>query len=417
MKKILTLLTVFCGFLTAYSADLYVNEFGTGGAYSTVSAALSAASSGDRILIQPKSGNASYVENLSISNPVQLLCTDNNSQWTLTGNVTFGTVTAGGLYVISGMNNLSGTLTCSTGPTSGNRANLKFMGCDWASTVIDVSGNNMDVQFAGCNITHSGSGSTVVSLKNADMFGCTVSFSGSSIIGISVATDATSGSDSCLFVANRIVNTSSTSSPNNMFYWNSTSHYYVLLNNFFKMATSGSYTVSNAPVNFNTSKSGSGYNAVINNTVVNTASSPQLYYGLYFYNSQNSPVNVYNNLINGAIAYPIYRSATSNNFACSYNGYSGTWYSSSITNDGTNFSYSGGYNSTTGAASTSNNGWNHPAMYDLDLTRNDIGTYGGSFSFTNYFSQTGSTRIYWVDAPRSVIQNNTIYIKADGWDR
>jgi len=415
MKKILTLLTVFCGFLTAYSADLYVNEFGTGGAYSTVSAALSAASSGDRILIQPKSGNASYVENLSISNPVQLLCTDNNSQWTLTGNVTFGTVTAGGLYVISGMNNLAGTLSCTTGPSSGNRAILKFMGCDWASTVIDVSGNNMDVQFAGCNITHSGSGSTVVSLKNADMFGCTLSYTGNSVKGISVATDATSGSDSCLFVANRIINTSSNSSPGNMFSWTSTSHYYVLLNNFFKIGLGGSFSSGTSPVYLNGSKTGSGFNAVVNNTVVNTASTTSFTYGMEFNGAQNSPVNVYNNLINGPISYPIYRSATTNNFACSYNGYSGTWYS--ITNDGTNFSYTGGYNSTTGAASTSNNGWNHPAMYDLDLTRNDIGTYGGSFSFTNYFSQTGSTRIYWVDAPRSVIQNNTIYIKADGWDR
>lgn len=417
MKKVLTLLTVFCGFLTAYSADLYVNEFGTGGAYSTVSAAISAASSGDRILIQPKSGNASYVENLSISNPVQLLCTDNNSQWTLTGNITLSSISAGGLYVVSGMNNLAGTLSCTSGPSSGNRAILKFMGCDWASTVIDLTGNNMDVQFAGCNITHSGNGSTVVSLKNADMFGCTVNYSGNSIKGISISTDATSGSDSCLFVANRITNTYAyNSSPDNMFLWNSTSHYLVMLNNFFKTSSYGSYSISSIPVYITASKTGSGYNALINNTIVNISSSPYYNYGVSFSGSQNSPVNVYNNLINGAISTPIYRSSTTNNFACSYNGYSGSW-SSTITNDGTNFSYSGGYNSTTGAASTTNNGWNHPAMYDLDLTRNDIGTYGGSFSFTNYFSQTGSTRIYWVDAPRSVIQNNTIYIKADGWDR
>jgi pectin methylesterase-like acyl-CoA thioesterase len=69
MKKQL-LFIAFASLVTsiASATDLYVRNLGAGGAYSTVSAAIAAASDGDRIIIKPKTtGTGAYVENLTIN--------------------------------------------------------------------------------------------------------------------------------------------------------------------------------------------------------------------------------------------------------------------------------------------------------------------------------------------------------------
>mgnify|MGYP002479593447 CR=1 FL=1 len=45
----------------ASAADLYVRDLGAGGAYSSISAAITAATNGDRIIIRPKAGSLPYI--------------------------------------------------------------------------------------------------------------------------------------------------------------------------------------------------------------------------------------------------------------------------------------------------------------------------------------------------------------------
>ncbi|MFN7014250.1 MAG: hypothetical protein ACK4ON_08285, partial [Bacteroidia bacterium] len=57
------------------------------------------------------------------------------------------------------------------------------------------------------------------------------------------------------------------------------------------------------------------------------------------------------------------------------------------------------------------------SFYDLDLSVNDVGAYGGSYSLNNFHPITGAARVYFVKAPKSVLQSGTLNIKADSFDR
>ena len=56
--------------------------------------------------------------------------------------------------------------------------------------------------------------------------------------------------------------------------------------------------------------------------------------------------------------------------------------------------------------------------YDIDLTVGDAGCYGGSFTHDNFFPlSSGSSKVFFVDAPRGVFQGFNLDVKADGYDK
>ena len=58
-----------------------------------------------------------------------------------------------------------------------------------------------------------------------------------------------------------------------------------------------------------------------------------------------------------------------------------------------------------------------PALqyYDIDLTRNNIGTYGGPYSIDNYWNTaTGRARVYDLTIPFEIWNGSTPSIKAEG---
>ena len=60
-------------------------------------------------------------------------------------------------------------------------------------------------------------------------------------------------------------------------------------------------------------------------------------------------------------------------------------------------------------------GFNSAQYYDLDMTRNDCGTYGGPYSMENYWNDstaTGKARIYHLDMPSEIWSGQTPTIKA-----
>jgi hypothetical protein len=82
-----------------------------------------------------------------------------------------------------------------------------------------------------------------------------------------------------------------------------------------------------------------------------------------------------------------------------------------------------GVSSTTGALNSGHAGINggHPnnKYADLDLSRNDAGCYGGSYSHNNFFPiQTGSARVLFVEPSNTTfLQGQTLNLKAVGIDR
>ena len=53
--------------------------------------------------------------------------------------------------------------------------------------------------------------------------------------------------------------------------------------------------------------------------------------------------------------------------------------------------------------------------YDIDLTRNDIGTYGGPYSIDNYWNTAnGRARVYDLNMPFEIWNGSTPSIKAEG---
>ena len=94
------------------------------------------------------------------------------------------------------------------------------------------------------------------------------------------------------------------------------------------------------------------------------------------------------------------------------------------TNDGTNVTGSNTtIDNTTGTALTGTaiNGGNPDSTYiDLDLTRNDAGTGGGSYKFSNFHPMNNlgaGCRTTFMVAPRRIIVGQTISIKGEGFDK
>ncbi|MDZ4822720.1 MAG: hypothetical protein SH856_04615, partial [Flavobacteriales bacterium] len=91
-------------------------------------------------------------------------------------------------------------------------------------------------------------------------------------------------------------------------------------------------------------------------------------------------------------------------------------------NDGTNTQSTFSVNATNGAATSGSpiNGGNPDfGHYDLDLTANDAGTGGGSYTMTQFHPivYTPGSRTAFVIAPRRVVVGQTISIQAEGFDK
>jgi hypothetical protein len=120
--------------------------------------------------------------------------------------------------------------------------------------------------------------------------------------------------------------------------------------------------------------------------------------------------------------YHYYTSAANPTVAFSYNYLAPSGALFGIVNNGTNnLSSNTTINITSGQINTGsdaiNGGSPDLVNYDLDLTVNDVGAYGGSFSLSNFHPITGAARVYFVKAPKAVLQSGTLNIKAEAFDR
>jgi hypothetical protein len=449
--------------VTNYATDLVVNSSGQAGTYTTLSAALSAAaSSGDRILIP---STITLIEDITINKSIDIMPQTEGNYFYLEGDINI-TATAGLEIRILGMN-FSGDLVCSSGTaTETNRCHLYFIDCKVTDPgTTDISAEQIGLAF---HVLYCYMPDTNVSLKFGEIIGCHLN---NFIVS---NTDQSFYDDTIKILANifdsRNYSTISTSFPSyttKEIYscYDNSSHYYIIANNFFKFSNYSNANRTKLSI-FGSNNVGNGKNEIINNTIVSSISPgnyAQLGMALTFHNDYDGSVkwsrpntDVLNNIfignswdsfntylvgldVAGAISLPFIK------YNCFSNGggLSSDYYSDNINNgihelsprgdahipallviDPSNYNMtSATFNSTGYVISkngrgvggiTTNSGKNEANSYDLDMTRNDLGTYGGPYSMENYWDSTatGKARIYHLDMPSEIWSGQTPTIKA-----
>lgn len=401
-------------FTQVKAADLCVNENGNGGCYSTISAAISAAVNGDRILITPKTGNAPYVENLNINKTVQLLCAVDTARYTVQGAVSV--VPANGRTVtIIGMI-LQGDIAPTTSNAAGTRCVFNLLGSNITGN-INFEYDNFNVLVASNYITG------YVNLRYGKVIGNNITTNSPyywySAYGscVYVGTDATPTNDT-VFIVGNVINHNMNANYVTGIEFNSTNQYTYIANNLIRFNQNSAVTNRGIDM-YQYKNSAFSRNWIINNTItsqfgINT--------GLSF---NTAPSNAYTDVVNNLVIAP---SALSGGIY-NANGTVGIYFNmmnlglvncTSVINSNNTITS----NTTVDAAGRPmvgsdaiNGGSGDFSYYDVDLTVNDAGAYGGSLTLDNFFPLTGSARVFMVYAPRRVNVSGTINIKADSFDR
>lgn len=147
MKKQLLFIAIAGLFANLSSAaDLYVRENGANGAYSTVTAAITASANGDRIIIKPKAAGAAYIENLTINKSLTFVSETTYQKYKLQGTIVV-TPLAGRVVTIHNAD--AGSLSIS-GTTTGGRTTLNVFNS--MLVFFDAAQINATANLSGCSV-------------------------------------------------------------------------------------------------------------------------------------------------------------------------------------------------------------------------------------------------------------------------
>ncbi|MGU3376435.1 hypothetical protein [Chryseobacterium sp. M5A1_1a] len=377
---------------TAFAADLYVRNGGAGGAYSSVSAAITAASEGDRIIIQPKINGAAYVENLTINKSLTFVSETNNNRYFIQGTITVNPA-AGRVVTISNLSSGNYTIynVTTSGGTSGGRTTINLLNCD----LNNVNTNQI-------NTTTNISGSTVRGSINFTHGICTAN-KAQHISVYATAADTSPATSGVEVYGNKIEYVLS---------YIQSSYDFKFHNNFCSR------------ISVHDIKAGSS-NEIINNTVYD----PNIGDVAPFYISLNNNTVTGNiAIMNNASSFVVGQSnaCIQNNSSnaivtASYNVFTNPFVTQgNMTQSNNSGSVNMNFDNTAYTVTGMNaNAGNPDVKYtDLDLTRNDAGQYGGSNSWTNYWpiDNGGRPQVNYLVTPRSV-SGGTMNISGSGFSK
>jgi hypothetical protein len=386
MKKQLFFIAIASLFTSmASAADLYVRDLGAGGSYSTISAAITAANDGDRIIIRPKAGSLPFIENLTIDKSLSFVSETNFTKYILQGSITVAPA-AGRIVTINNLQ-ISGSnaITVSAG-TTGGRTTLNLLNSTTAAVNTGVA--NTTLNMSGCT-------SAAIALTHGRITGNKVT----SMTINTTTIDTDPSTDDIEIIANDITVTGTAIELNQKNY------NFRLLNNFVR---TGIVTIS-AVKNDST-------NEIINNVISSTntsyannsiqVSSPAGFTGL---------VSILNNVFYYiGPTYGTFYPVTASGVSCYvyYNISNYSVHMPTITNSGNNSTTSSiSLNTTTFTVNglTPNTGSPDDDFADIDLTRNDRGNHGGSNSWANYWptSVGNKPQVNYLKTPRRIYTGTT----------
>jgi hypothetical protein len=385
MKKELFFIAIASLFTSMVSAaDLYVRDLGAGGSYSTISAAITAANDGDRIIIRPKAGSLPFIENLTIDKSLSFVSEINFSKYILQGTITV-TPAAGRVVTINNLQ-ISGTNAITvSGDTTGGRTTLNILNSTTAAVNAGVA--NTTLNMSGCT-------GAAIAMTHGRI-------TGNKVTSITINTptiDTNPSTDDIEIIANAI---SANGTAINL---NQKNYNFRILNNF---AGTGIVTIS-AVKNDST-------NEIINNVISSTntsnannsiqVSSPAGFTGL---------ISILNNVFYYiGPTYGTFYPVTASGVSC-YVYYNASNYSvtmPTITNSGNNITASISLNTTTYTVNglAANTGSPEDDFADIDLSRNDRGNFGGSDTWANYWPTNvgNKPQVNYLKTPRRIYTGTT----------
>ncbi|BAP32493.1 uncharacterized protein CHSO_3456 [Chryseobacterium sp. StRB126] len=389
-KKLLIIAFAGLSSTMAFAADLYVRNGGTGGAYSTVSAAITAASDGDRIIIQPKTNGAAYVENLIINKSLTFVSETNYSKYFIQGTITINPA-AGRVVTIHNLSsgNYSIYNVVASGATTGGRTTINLYNC-YLNKVLTNQ----------VNTTTNISGSTVLGTINIS-HGRVTANKAQSISADATAVD-TSPATSDIEVygnATSLGISYAQSSYNFKFYNNFCRGVFV-------------YAI----------KAGST-NEIINNTIYDPFGGDIAPFSINLNNGSTGNISIMNNAASFVVGATNVCISNNNNatVTASYNVFTNPFVTQgnitqSNNSGGVNMNFSDTAFTVTGM---NVNAGNPDVNYtDLDLTRNDAGHYGGSNSWANYWPANADNKpqVNYLLTPRT-ISGGTLNINGSGFSK
>jgi hypothetical protein len=383
MKKQLLFMAI-AGLFTsiASAADLYVRDLGAGGSYSTISAAITAASDGDRIIIRPKAASLPYIENLTIDKSVTLVSEINFSKYVLQGTITI-TPLAGRVVTLHNVSS-NFALSVSAG-TTGGRTTLNVYNSLFSSITADKA--NTSLNMSGCT-------TSTVALSHGR---CTAnSCQQFAVNGTALESNPTT--EDIEIIANNIT------SGGAGIVINQRNYAFKLLNNFLP---SGNISV-------NLAKNGSSNE--IRNNVINYGTYSALYFDVA--TGTAATFMVLNNELATSSTISNYAEIHNNNTTTAtvyaFNNISASTFTTigTIAASGNIGNVSLSINSSTYTVTGTgvvNGGAIDDEYADIDLTRNDIGNFGGSDSWANYWPTAvgNKPQVNYLNTPRRIYTGTT----------
>lgn len=377
----------------ANAADLYVRATGAGGAYTTVSAAITAATNGDRIIIQPKTDGSAYVENLSINKSLSFVSENNYNKYFIRGTVTIQPL-AGRVVNISNLS--SGNFTIynivMNGNTVGGRTTINLMNCYLNN--VDTTPANTTTNMSGCNVIG------YVFFSHGRMTGNMVQ----SMTAYNTSADSSFATDDVEIIGN-----AATSGIANQ----QSSYNFKFYNNF----TPG--------IGVYATKAG-GSSEVINNTIYQPNGGDVA--PIYITGNGNPGSGGNLAIMNNAISFVVAQTnACIHNdgivvVTASYNVSTNAFVTEgTITQSNNTGAVNMSFNNTAYTISGGNVNAGNPAVTytDLNLTRNDAGHYGGSNSWENYFpaDNGGRPQVNYLVTPRALLSTSTLNVTGSGYSK
>jgi len=392
MKKQLLFIAIAGLFANLTSAaDLYVRENGANGAYSTITAAITASVNGDRIIIKPKTGGAAYVENLTINKSLTFVSETNFTKYTLQGSIAV-TPLAGRIVTIHNL--IAGNVTVSAATTGGR-------------TTLNIFNSNMGyIDAARANTTTNLSGCTVENETGISHGRCTGNrFSSLFIANGDDPADTSLAADDIEIIANVATYGISNSQKNYTFKF---------LNNYLTQGSFSIWAVKNGSTN------------EITNNVADTRTNGGGQYGegitINLTQGNTGNISIYNNILTSGNDYVIYNYNTYATVSA-YNNLSAVpFLLFNVANQGSNIQGSLVINPTayTITGANINAGATATEYTDLDLTRNDIGNFGGSNSWSNYWPANvgNKPQINYLSTPRTInVGTSTLNVTGSGYSK
>ena len=392
MKNLYLFLVCFYA-VNIQAIDIHVNNSGQANSYSSVSAALSASNNGDRIFISPYQ---IYIEDLIIDKSLTISSAVIGNDFEIEGKVTVNAFPNMDLRIVGG--DFSDSLVANTGTaTLNNMADIYVIESNFENDMI--FGDYIKTHLLFLNSSSPIFGRKIY-LRHGEIVGCSIP---NHEIIIEDGPNLNIG-DTIKIIGNFFEEIQ----------YNNDDNFFLISNN----------DVNNTPSYCNSCLSAIridkiNYSSSINNLIINnhlnacnnTTSGGYNYcagvINLSPYQGNSGNIFIRNNIII-SVGVSNYRYGKAISFDNNGNTYSNPKFYFN--------SYNGGASdcdlivgNITNISSGVNLGDPSIQYYDLDLTRNDIGPYGGPYSLENFFptdSANGRARIYDLNIPSEIWSGN-----------